>query len=111
VFSKVDCTTQSSLCSDINGYPLIKIHVKQEDAWTRRDYDSEKTIDALEALCKRLAAPKFKAIQSATALEKETVAFAVDSRASTEELSSFHLAANEFFHVCLTSRILRFQTI
>ncbi len=38
VFSKVDCTSQSGLCTGVNGYPHIKIHIKQDAAWSAREY-------------------------------------------------------------------------
>ena len=38
VFSKVDCTAQSALCTGVNGYPHIKIHIKQDAAWSAREY-------------------------------------------------------------------------
>jgi thiol-disulfide isomerase/thioredoxin len=99
VFSKVDCTSQSGLCSGVNGYPHIKIHVRDNVSWTVRDYDGETSTDALELLCNRLASPRFQMLPSAVALEKQSVAFAIDSLADESELSLFHSAASDFFHV------------
>jgi hypothetical protein len=38
-------------------------------------------------------------LPSAVTLEKQSVAFAIDSRADESELSLFHSAASDFFHV------------
>jgi hypothetical protein len=103
VFSKVDCTSQSSLCSGVNAYPHIKLHVKDGAAWSVRDYDGEHTADALELLCSRLSSPKFTAIADASELELQSAAFAIDSRADASEMALFHSAASDVYHV---SRVL-----
>ncbi len=99
VFSKVDCTSQSGLCTGVNGYPHMKIHVKEDSAWSIREYDGETTVEALELLCNRLASPKFKTIPDAVSLEKQSAAFAIDSHADAAEMSLFHSAANDLYHV------------
>jgi hypothetical protein len=110
VFSKVDCTTQSTLCTGVSGYPHIKIHLKDASAWSEREYDGETTVEALELLCNRIAAPKFATILDAVALEKQSAAFAIDSRAGASEMSLFHSAANDFHHVGCPSFSSHFHT-
>lgn len=102
VFSKVDCTAQSGLCTGVNGYPHIKIHIKDDAAWSVREYDGETTVEALEALCQRLASPQLTTISDPADLEKQSAAFAIDSRADAPEMTQFHAAAKEFYHVTLS---------
>jgi thiol-disulfide isomerase/thioredoxin len=99
VFSKVDCTTQSGLCTGVSGYPHLKIHLRDSSSWSEREYDGETTVEALEMLCNRIASPKFTTIPDAVALKKQSAAFAIDSRAGASEMSLFHSAANDFYHV------------
>ena len=110
MFSKVDCTSQSGLCSGVNGYPHVKIHVRDNVSWTVRDYDGETSTDALELLCNRLASPRFQMLPSAVTLEKQSVAFAIDTRADESELSLFRSAASDFFHVSQHPHSLSFAS-
>jgi thioredoxin-like negative regulator of GroEL len=106
IFAKVDCTAQSALCSGVNAYPHIKIHVVQHSAWEAREYDGEHSADALELLCSRLSSPKFTALASASELEQLSAAFAIDAGADAADMSLFQAAANELYHVSHASCVV-----
>jgi hypothetical protein len=53
-------------------------------------YDGETTVEALEALCQRLASPQLTTISETAHLEKLSAAFAIDSRADAHEMTQVH---------------------
>eukprot|EP01117_Protostelium_nocturnum_P002078 TRINITY_DN1271_c0_g1_i1.p1 TRINITY_DN1271_c0_g1~~TRINITY_DN1271_c0_g1_i1.p1 ORF type:complete len:418 (+),score=186.13 TRINITY_DN1271_c0_g1_i1:325-1578(+) len=65
---KVDCTTEGSLCSDVQGYPTIKFF---REGRMVREYEGGRTKDAILSYCKRVSGPSVQDLSTSTTLQDQ----------------------------------------